>query len=134
MDCLLCAICIRFRARLLTLAIIGYDAVADSILGLSVPDAIAIGTILAAVLAARFGGRQGEVAKQEAIRSAAAVSIGGTLVDAMQFGDYVKTLEKLAIAMATHADALNRQHEIKHTNALEELAAKIDQALDQKRR
>lgn len=105
---------------------------ADGILGLTIPDAIAIGTILAAIIAARVGGRQGEAAKQEAIRSAVGISIGGTLVDALQFGDYIKTLDKLAIAMVKHAEALDRQHEVKHTNALEELAARIDKAFDKK--
>jgi hypothetical protein len=42
-------------------------------------------------------------------------------------------LDKLAIAMNGHAAALNRQHQVKITNALEELADKVDEALSARR-
>lgn len=118
---------IRFRARRSTLATTGNDEVPAGITGLSIPDAIAIGTIIAAMLAARFGGKQGEAAKQDAIKAAAGVSIAGSIVDAAEFGNYIKAIDKLAIAMDRHADALDRQHEVKHTNALEALAEKVDE-------
>jgi hypothetical protein len=54
------------------------------------------------------------------------VGMAGGIVDANQFSDYVKVGDKLAIALLRHAEALERQHEVRHTNALEELAEKID--------
>jgi uncharacterized protein (DUF488 family) len=57
----------------------------------------------------------------------------GGIVEASKFGDYFKVLDKLAIAMNGHAAALNRQHQVKITNALEELADKVDEALSARR-
>lgn len=52
--------------------------------------------------------------------------MASAIVDANQFSDYVKVRDKLAIALLRHAEALQRQHEVRQTNALEELAEKID--------
>lgn len=92
---------------------------------ISLADAAVFATIAATVIAILKGGAHGAAAKTEVAKTASAVSISGSIVDAMEFGNYVKALDKLAIAMNRHADALDRQHEVKHTNALEELAEKI---------
>ena len=99
-------------------------------LGITTADAVLVGTLIVAILAAWRGSTQGESAKKQAIQSAPMVGIAGGIVDANQFADYVKVGDKLAIALDKHADALNRQHEVKHTNALEELAEKIDDVLN----
>lgn len=98
-------------------------------LGITTPDAIAFGMMLLAALAAWRGVSQGDAAKTQAVKSAPFISIAGGIVEANQFGDYVKVLDKLAIAMDRHSAALNRQHEVKTTNALEDLARKVDDAL-----
>ncbi len=98
-------------------------------LGITTADAVLVGTLIVAVLAAWRGSAQGDSAKKQAIQSASMVGIAGGLVDANQFADYVKVGDKLAIALEKHAEALNRQHDVKHTNALEELAERIDEAL-----
>ncbi|KZD21352.1 hypothetical protein [Tardiphaga robiniae] len=41
------------------------------------------------------------------------------VVEASQFVDFMKVLDKLAIALKGDAEALDRQHQIKFTNALE---------------
>lgn len=99
-------------------------------LGMTTPDAIAFGMMLLAVIAALKGLNQGEAAKKQQIAAASYVSIAGGVVDANQFADYMKAFDKMAIALNRHADALDRQHEIKHTNALEKLAQKVDRALE----
>ena len=107
-------------------------------LGITVPDAIAIGTLVLACLAAYRGTTAGTSAKEQAVKAAPYVGlsngIAGSIVDANQFGDYIKAIDKLAIAMTGHTAALNRQHEVKTTNALEELADKIDAMRDEKNR
>lgn len=102
-------------------------------LGITIPDAVLIGTLIVSLLVAWRGGQRGSTAKEQAVHSAPFVSIAGGIVEANQFGDYVKALDKLAIAMIGHAAALDRQHEVRHTNALEALAEKIDSALDDRR-
>ncbi|MCG6204213.1 hypothetical protein LPW26_06170 [Rhodopseudomonas sp. HC1] len=103
-------------------------------LGITTPDAIAFGMMVLAALAAWRGVSQGDAAKTRAVQSAPFVSIAGTIVEANQFGDYIKVLDKLAIAMNCHAAALDRQHDVKTTNALEDLANKIDEAMSDRRR
>ncbi len=103
-------------------------------LGITTPDAIAFGMMILAALAAWRGTKQGDAAKTEAVKSAQLVSIAGAIVDANQFADWIKAVDKMAIAMLTHAEALNKQHEVKTTNALEALAEKIDLLRDGKRR
>lgn len=61
------------------------------------------------------------------------VNIATGIVEANQFADYMKVLDKLAIALKGHAEPLDRQHQVKFTNALEELAEKVDEALDARR-
>jgi hypothetical protein len=95
-------------------------------LGITTADAVLVGTLIVAVLAAWRGATQGDSAKRQSVQTASMVSIAGGIIDANQFEDYVKVADKLAIAINKHADALNRQHDVKHTNALEELAEKID--------
>lgn len=102
-------------------------------LGITIPDAIAFGMMVLSALAAWRGSRQGEAAKTDAVRSAPFVSIAGRIVDANQFSDWIKTVDKMAIAMERHAVALDRQHEVRTTNALEDLARKVDEALHQNR-
>jgi hypothetical protein len=46
---------------------------------------------------------------------------------------WIRVRDKLAKAIGKHADAISRSHEVKHTNALEDLAEKIDEALDVRR-
>lgn len=99
-------------------------------LGITTPDAIAFGMMVLAALAAWRGVSQGDAAKKQAVSAAPFVNIAGGIVDASQFADYVKVGDKLAIAIDKHADALNKQHEVKFTNALEELASKVDDALN----
>lgn len=94
--------------------------------GITTPDAIALGMMLIAAVAMLRGSSSGQAAKERAVHSAAMVGIAGGIVDANQFSDYVKVGDKLAIALHRHAEALERQHEVRHTNALEELAEKID--------
>jgi hypothetical protein len=94
--------------------------------GITTPDAIALGMLLIAAVAMLKGSNSGAAAKEKAVRDATMVGIAGGIVQADQFSDYVKVLDKLSIAMTGHAAALDRQHEVKHTNALEELAEKID--------
>lgn len=103
-------------------------------LGITTPDAIAFGMMVLAALAAWRGSRQGEAAKTDAVKAAPFVSIAGSIVDANQFSDWIKAVDKMAIAMDRHAHALDRQHEVKTTNALEDLARKVDEALDRPRR
>jgi hypothetical protein len=98
--------------------------------GITTPDAIALGMMLIAVVAMLKGGSSGQAAKERALQSASMVGIAGGIVEANQFSDYMKVLDKLAIALTCHAAALDRQHEVKHTNALEELAERIDDALN----
>jgi hypothetical protein len=99
-------------------------------LGITTPDAIAFGMMVLAGLAAWRGTAQGDAAKRQAIHSAPMVNIATGIVEANQFADYMKVLDKLAIALTCHAAAMDRQHEVKHTNALEELADRIDDALN----
>lgn len=94
--------------------------------GITTPDAIALGMLLIAAVAMLKGSNSGAAAKEKATRDAAMVGIAGGIVDANQFSDYVKVGDKLAIALHRHAEALEKQHEVRHTNALEELAEKID--------
>ena len=103
-------------------------------LGITTPDAIAFGTLILACLAAWRGTTAGVAAKDSATKAAPFVSIAGSIVEANQFGDYIKALDKLAIAMTGHTAALNRQHDVKTTNALEDLAEKIDAMRDEKNR
>lgn len=94
--------------------------------GITTPDAIALGMMLIAAVAMLKGGNSGAAAKEKANRDASMVGIAGGIVDANQFSDYVKVGDKLAIALNRHAEALEKQHEVRHTNRLEELADKID--------
>jgi len=94
--------------------------------GITTPDAIALGMMLIAVVAMLKGSNSGAAAKEKAVRDATMVGIAGGIVDANQFADYMKVGDKLAIALLRHAEALEKQHEVRHTNALEELAEKID--------
>jgi hypothetical protein len=103
-------------------------------LGITTPDSIAFGMMLLAALAAWRGINQGEAAKSKAVQAAPFVSIAGSIVDSNQFSDWIKAVDKLAIAITGHTAALNRQHEVKTTNALEDLARKVDEALAHKRR
>ena len=103
-------------------------------LGITTPDAIAFGMMILAALAAWQGSKSGGNRKSQEIKSAPFVSIAGSIVDANQFSDFVKVLDKGAIAMAQLAEAINHSHEVKYTNALEELADKIDHIRDQKRK
>ena len=102
-------------------------------LGITTPDAIAFGMMILAALAAWRGISQGDAAKTRAVQSAPFVGIAGSVVEANQFADYVKVLDKLAIALDRHSAALNLQHQVKTTNALEDLARKVDDALDRDR-
>jgi hypothetical protein len=102
-------------------------------LGITTPDAIAFGMMVLAALAAWRGVKQGDTAKVDAVKSAPFVSIAGSIVEANQFGDYIKTLDKLAIALTGHTAALNKQHDVKVTNALEAMAEKIDHIRDKNR-
>lgn len=97
--------------------------------GITTPDAIALGMMLIAVVAMLKGSNSGAAAKEKAVRDATMVGIAGGIVDANQFSDYVKVGDKLAIALHRHAEALEKQHEVRHTNALEELADKVDALL-----
>lgn len=72
------------------------------------------------------GSNSGAAAKEKATRDATMVDIAGGIIDANQFSDYMKVGDKLAIALHRHAQALEKQHEVRHANALEELAEKID--------
>jgi hypothetical protein len=47
------------------------------------------------------------------------VNIVTGIVNANEFDDYVKVADKLAIAVDKQACALDRQHDVKRTNALE---------------
>lgn len=100
-------------------------------LGITTPDAIAFGMMVLAALAAWRGVNQGDAAKTKAVQAAPFVSIAGGIVDANQFGDYVKAIDKMAIAMHRHADAMNKQHDVRQTNALEGMAERIDTLLAQ---
>lgn len=97
--------------------------------GITTPEAIAFGTLVLGIVAMLKGSASGVAAKEKAVRDAPMVNIATGIVEANQFADYMKAIDKLAIALQCHADAMNRQHEVKHTNALEELADKIDEAL-----
>jgi hypothetical protein len=99
-------------------------------LGITTPDAIAFGMLVLAGLAAWRGVSQGDAAKKQALQSAPMVNIATGIVEANQFSDYMKAIDKLAIALTHHAAAMDRQHEVKHTNALERLAEKVDDALN----
>jgi hypothetical protein len=99
-------------------------------IGITIPDAVLISTLVISLVAVWRGTTQGDAAKKQTIQSAPMVKIATGIVEANQFADYMKVQDKLAIAIDKHADALNRQHEVKHTNALEDLAEKIDEALD----
>ncbi len=101
-------------------------------LGITTPDAIAIGTLILACLAAYRGSTAGTTAKTEAIKAAPFVSIAGSIVEANQFSDFMKVLDKGAIAMTELAAAIRLSHEVKHTNALEALAEKVDEVLEQR--
>lgn len=98
-------------------------------LGITTPDAIAFGMMVLAALAAWRGHVTGNAAKEKAIATAPMISIAGGIVDAMQFADYVKALDKLAIAMFKHAAAIEKTHNQRTTNALEEMADRIDEML-----
>lgn len=102
-------------------------------LGITLADAAIFTTIAAAIVAMVRGTAQGDSAKKQAIQSAPMVNIATGIVEANQFADYIKVQDKLAIAIKEHADALNRHHETRFTNALEELAEKVDDALDARR-
>ena len=101
--------------------------------GITTPDAIALGMLLIAAVAMLRGSSSGQAAKEKAVRDATMVGIAGGIVDANQFSDYVKVGDKLAIALQRHADALEKQHDVKFTNALEELTSRVDEALDARR-
>jgi uncharacterized protein (DUF488 family) len=83
-----------------------------------------------AALAAWRGSKQGDAAKTQAVKAAPFVSIAGSIVEANKFGDYIKTLDKLAIAITGHPATLNKQHDVKVTNALEAMAERVDEALE----
>jgi hypothetical protein len=102
-------------------------------LGITTADAITLGGLIIGLVTMFRGSSQGQAAKQQAINSAPLVSIAGGIVDANQFADYVKVGDKLAIAIDKHADALNKQHDVKFTNALEELASRVDDVLEARR-
>lgn len=93
---------------------------------LSTGEGVAIGTLILGIVAMLKGSASGAAAKEKAVRDAPMVNIATGIVEANQFSDYIKVQDKLAIAIDKHADAINRSHEVKHTNALEELAEKID--------
>ncbi len=99
-------------------------------LGITTPDAIALGMMILAGLAAWNGSRAGQVAKNNSVSNASMVAIGGGILAAEQFGDWIKCVDKMSIALTRHADAMDRQHDVKHTNALERLAEKVDDALN----
>lgn len=101
--------------------------------GITTPEAIAFGTLVLGIVAMLKGSASGAAAKEKSVRDAPMVNIATGIVEANQFSDYIKVQDKLAIAIDKHADAINRSHEVKHTNALEELAEKIDEALDARR-
>ena len=103
-------------------------------LGITLADAAVVCTIAATIVAIMRGQSQGEAAKKQAVQQAPFVGIAGSIVEANQFSDYIKTMDKLAIAIVGHTAALNRQHEVKTTNALEDLAEKIDAMRDDKHR
>ncbi|SFM00954.1 hypothetical protein SAMN03159423_4894 [Bradyrhizobium sp. NFR13] len=102
-------------------------------LGITLADAAVFCTIAGAIVAMVRGTSQGDSAKKQAIQSAPMVNIATGIVEANQFADYMKVLDKLAIALKGHAEALDRQHQVKFTNALEELADKVDEALEARR-
>jgi hypothetical protein len=102
-------------------------------LGITLADAAVFCTIAGAIVAMVRGTSQGDSAKKQAIHSAPLVNIATGIVEANQFSDYIKVQDKLAIAIDKHANALNKQHEVKFTNALEELASRVDEALDTRR-
>lgn len=103
-------------------------------LGITLPDAIAIGTFLTVLLAAWRGSNQGAAARSQAVHQAPMVNIASGIVEANQFADYMKVQDKLAIAIDRHARALEKQHQVRFTNALEHLTEKVDEALNRHRR
>lgn len=102
-------------------------------LGITLADAAVFCTIAGAIVAMVRGTSQGDTAKKQAIQSAPMVNIATGIVEANQFADYIKVQDKLAIAIDKHADAITRSHEVKFTNALEELADKVDDVLSSRR-
>jgi uncharacterized membrane protein len=102
-------------------------------LGITLADAAVFCTIAGAIVAMVRGTSQGDSAKKQAVQSAPMVNIATGIVEANQFADYMKVLDKLAIALTGHAAALDRQHQVKFTNALEELASRVDDVLDARR-
>lgn len=99
-------------------------------LGITLADAAVFCTIAGAIVAMVRGTSQGDSAKKQAVNSAPMVNIATGIVEANQFADYMRAIDKLAIALSNHAAAMDRQHEVKHTNALERLAEKVDDALN----
>ena len=107
-------------------AMTSWDAV-SILLGLGGSTGVG-GCILAyfAYRAAAASGRRGEPEKAAGLNG-----IVGGIVDRQQFDDYLKVADKFAIALNKHADALNRQHEVRTTNALEKMADRVDELLAQ---
>lgn len=101
--------------------------------GITTPEAIAFGTLVLGIVAMLKGSASGAAAKEKTVRDAPMVNIATGIVEANQFSDYIKVQDKLAIAIDKHADALNKHHDVKFTNALEELTSRVDEALDARR-
>lgn len=96
-------------------------------LGISTPDAIALGTLILAALAAWQGRRSGEVARRAAAPEGLAV-IGGAIVDHMIMRDLVEAIRGLDGTIGRAIDG-RRSRE---TADLDALVERLQVALDRR--
>ena len=95
-------------------------------LGISTPDAIALGTLILAALAAWQGRRAGEAAaRRPPAPDPALALIGGALVDHLTLRDLVEAVRALEATISRVADDRDRREESGFADTLRRLEAAL---------
>lgn len=94
-------------------------------LGISTPDAIALGTLILAALAAWQGRRAGEAAARRPPPEPAMALLGGALVDHATLRDLVEAVRDLERTIGRAAEGRERREETGFADALRRLEAAL---------
>jgi hypothetical protein len=103
-------------------------------LGITVPDAIALGTLIIAVLAALRGGKAGEHAKRATPPDPPMAMIGGAIVDTMTLRDLTTAVQGLAAAMHASVEYQRHAKDDKMSVTLDRLLHELSERDDERAR
>lgn len=96
--------------------------------GITIADAVLIGTLVISLLAAWRGSRAGAAAKEHSPPDPAIASIGSAIVDTATLRQLVESIHRLAEVIDHTADRAERKKAGRLADPLEEISRKLEEA------